>query len=51
MKLIYECVYCKVNIFDTKNDLCDVSHKKHTWRIENIKENNKNIENHNVISI
>lgn len=34
MKLVYQCLHCRINIFDAKQDICrDTPIRKHTWRI------------------
>lgn len=47
MKLIHQCVYCSINIFDADRDLCWKSPGgKHSWRVvekKEIKENNNNL--------
>ncbi len=34
MKLVYQCMHCKINIFDANQDVCrDTPIRKHSWRI------------------
>lgn len=47
MKLIYQCMYCQINIFDATQDVCrEPPIRKHAWRVQEFQEGKDNKTNY-----